>query len=172
MRKQLLLAGLILIGACSHIAPRTLFALRDLDPLTADPADIAVMIDVPDSVAVQRGTAILTFGARQDAGSQIERNFVLARQANTFFVDQQDHADLAALQARIKAWKDDDPDGTTGSISIHFQPCKTMPDIPDDLRGSVAIQLEQDGPFLPLFTDAPLDALLSKESQETMEPCS
>lgn len=171
MYKQLLLTALVTLAACGDLVPGTLRAVQNLDPLTADPADIAVRLDLPDDVAIVPGSAMLSFGARKDDGMTTDQSFALDLHADVLSVAPQDHATLRALQAHIGDWKAVDPDGTKGSLSVYLEPCKTTDTVSDSARASVAIRLEQDGPFLPLVSDAPLVALVKDEAWDTMEQC-
>ncbi len=171
MHKQLLLSALILLAACGDIVPATLWAAKDIDPLTADPADIAVRLDLPDAVAIVPNTATLTLAARKADGTGAEEGFVLDLRDDVLSVAQRDHARLRALQARILDWKDQDPTGTRGSLSVHVEPCRTEGFSRQEGRASVAIRLDEDGAFLPLVTDVPLATLVKDEAWDSLEQC-
>jgi hypothetical protein len=171
MKRQILLAALIALAACGDIVPGTLRAARTLDPLTADPAVIALRLDLPDSLRVVPGSARLKLGARNRAGEVLGQSFVLELRNNVLAVAEGDHAALRQLQKQIGAWKAADPDGTLGTLSLDFRPCRTQDTIPDDARGSVSIRLAQDGPFLPLIQEGPVRALLKEVSPNGMGPC-
>ena len=171
MKKQILLIGLVILGACGDLVPSTLWAVNRLDPLTTDPADIAVQLVLPDSVAVARDSGKLTFSARKVDGETLVSNFALTQVGDVFFVSPDQHADLRALQAKIREWKDVDPNGTRGSLSVTYIPCKTGPTVPAGLRATVRIRLELDGPFLTLIDDGPIDAVLEKASLKDIVSC-
>jgi hypothetical protein len=171
MRKQLLLAALISLAACSTLVPQTMRAVQAMNPLTADPADIALRLAVPDSIAIVPGSAILTLGAQNRAGEVLEQSFALEVQRDVMAVAPKDHAALRLLQTQIGAWKAADPDGTKGSLSLAFEPCRTQDTVPDDAKASVAIRLARDGPFLPLVDEAPLRSLFRGLSQKGMDFC-
>lgn len=171
MKKQFLLAVLICLGACGDLVPGTLWAVSRLDPLTTDPDDIAVRIDLPDSVALVPGSGKLTLGASRADGHSVVQDFALQQSGDVLFVSPDARTPLRALQARIKGWKDADPDGTKGSLSVTFDPCKTTQTLTRDLRASIHVRLQQNGDFLPLVENGPLDKVLQKVALHDMQLC-
>ncbi|NJM82897.1 MAG: hypothetical protein HC844_10730 [Tabrizicola sp.] len=61
MRSALLLA--LVLPACASLVPSTVTRLAALDPLSADPGDIAVSIILPPGLAVTPGSARLELAA-------------------------------------------------------------------------------------------------------------
>ena len=171
MHKQLLLAALIALGACTDLVPSTLLALSNVDPLTADPADIAISLDLPDGVALLPGSGELTLGATNRDGETAQQSFTLQQSGDVLAVATTNHQALRALQSRIREWEETDPSGTNGSLSVSLAPCRTGDSVADGLRASASVRLQQDGPFLPLIKDGPLSALLNEQARDTMEPC-
>lgn len=169
--KQLILAFLIAVAGCSDLVPATVLALQTVNPLTADPADIALKLTLPDSVAVQPGSAVLTLSAARREGEGTEQAFALLMQDGVLSVDPKDHAALRALQAQVASWEAADPDGTTGSLGLGFEPCRTGDVVPPDARGSVAIRLEARGVFLPLIDDGLIHKLFRNAAPDGIEPC-
>ncbi len=171
MKKQILLAVLVVLGACADFVPETLRAVEAVDPLTVDPADIALRLSLPDGVAVLPGSARLQMSARQETGDSIAQEFILQFEQDVLAVAPRDHAALRALQAQITAWKAEDPDGTKGSLSMFFDPCLANGPLPPDARASVAIRLAADGTFLPLVTDGDVTQLFARGQPDGIPAC-
>ena len=170
--KDIILAASICLGACSTVVPSTLWQMQALDPLTANPADIALRVDLPDSVALLPQAGTLDLRAQRRDGSDIGGSFPFIAVGNVVRVAPASHADLRALQAEIAAWQAADPDGTHGSLSVGIAPCLTGDDMPETDRFSVAIRLAADGPFLPLVTDAPVVDALKAQAGDGVTRCS
>ncbi|MEM6371361.1 MAG: hypothetical protein AAF727_01075 [Pseudomonadota bacterium] len=171
MLKQIMLAALIAVAACGALEPMTLAAVSRLNPLTTDPGDLAVRVTLPDSVGLVHGSAVLSLSAVRRDGAETGGAFALRRRADVFDVDPGDHDALRALQAQIATWKAEDDSGTTGSLSVGFEPCRTGDAIPSGARASVDIQMAADGPFLPLLTDADVRQMFKKAAQGPIAPC-
>ncbi|MEM7630498.1 MAG: hypothetical protein AAF227_00555 [Pseudomonadota bacterium] len=169
--KQLLLTVSIALGACSSLVPGTILQLNDVDPLTADPAVIALRATLPDSVGVMPGSATLQLSARLRDGSERTGSFVIEQMGDVFQVSPEAHNALRALQADIAACKAADPDGTEGSLGIDLEPCRRGADIPADATLSVAVRLEAGGAFLPLVRDARVVDLLDNDTVDEMTRC-
>ncbi|WP_299744823.1 hypothetical protein [uncultured Tateyamaria sp.] len=169
--KDFLLALSICLGACTSIVPSTLLQLQGLDPLSADPADIALRVDLPDGVALLPGSGTLNLRAARGDGAETSGSFPVEMAGDVLQVAPAAHADLRALQAEITAWKAADPDGTTGSLSVDFEPCRIGVALPEAGKLSIYIRLAADGPFLPLVKDAPIDDALESVAQDPLKPC-
>ena len=150
MRFAPCLAAAALLTACGAVSLGTLTRLSALSPLTADPADMAVAVDLPEGVGIRPGSARLTFEVTRGAES-VSRVMVLAGAPETgLSVAPEDLAPLAEAQALARDWKAVDPDGTSGILSLTFDPCRDG-DLAAEATVSAAIRLEEDGPFLPLL---------------------
>jgi len=171
MKKQILLAALVVLGACADFVPDTLRAVEAVDPLTVDPADIALRLSLPDGVAVLPGSARLQMSARQKTGDTLAQEFILQFDQDILAVAPSDQAALRALQAQIRDWKTKDPNGTTGSLSMFFDPCLTNGPLPPDARASVAIRLAADGAFLPLVNDGEVAQLFARSVPDGIPAC-
>ncbi len=160
------------LSACTSLAPTTVMRLGNLSPLTADPADFAVDLTLPSGIDVSPGKAILIFSVRR---TDIERSeegfFTLQRTGSVFAIDPADYADLRALQALALDWQDENPDASSGALSVALSPCRIDEGPADDAKVSVAIQVAQGGAFLPLVRNGPLSAVTSDEQLQNMPDC-
>ena len=169
--KDVLLALSICLGACTSIVPSTLLHLRGLDPLSADPSDIALQVDLPDGMALLSGSGTLDLQAVRSDGTETSGSFPIEMAGGVLQVAPAAHADLRSLQAEIRGWKAADPDGTKGSLSVDFEPCRLGATLPETGNVSIYIRLATDGPFLPLVKGAPIDKALESVAQDPLKPC-
>jgi hypothetical protein len=170
----------LLLSACASVVPGTAARLAALDPLTADPAAIELLVILPDGLAVTPGSARLEFGAKRGAETRTG-SFLLedrpvdlgddaqAGTARGFALTQADAERMRALQADIAAWKREG--GTTGSLGLGLGGCAVGSGPAPDARGSVLIRLVEDGPFLPLIREGKLADLLGPDVLAAIEPC-
>jgi len=171
------LAASLLLGGCSSVVPGTVARLSQVSPLTADPAGFVVALDLPDGVAVAPGSAHLILSARQtDTGEAATGQFTLeagqtAAGQDTLRVAEKDLSSLRALQARINAWEDADPDATQGSLSVTLAGCRVGEGPDPDATLSIALQPDKDAPFLPLVRNAPLSDALKLAETGPLPPC-
>jgi len=143
-------------------------AVSQLDPLSVDPADIAVQLTPPVGMAVQDGSAVLRLSAQRGDATR-GTDVTLQRDGNVWTIPVADHARLRAGQVAIAAGKEAD-EGTKGSLGVTLDPCR-MGAGPLGKTGSVAIRLSRDGDFLPLLTDAPAQAMLGDTDPADLPMC-
>ena len=166
-----------LVLGCTSLVPATALKLRNLDPLTADPANISVAVDLPEGLGIMPGSVILTLSSRNAEGQTLDGAYALDETRDSegrrrFQIAPEDQAELRALQSRARAWEEADPDGTFGSISISVEGCQSAPDANfTNARASVYISLAPDAPAMPLFRNAPLSQVLAAEDLAMLPPC-
>jgi hypothetical protein len=139
MRRTLL--SLLLVSACSSLVPSTTAQLAQLSPLEADPAAIALAIQLPPGLVVPEGGAKMVIEATSKSTGESRRgDYVLASQPGdpaqfagdpgdsvTFYrLAKADIAPMRALQAQVADWKAADPDGTAGSFSMGLAGCAVV----------------------------------------------
>ncbi|MEL6838862.1 MAG: hypothetical protein AAFP85_06185 [Pseudomonadota bacterium] len=169
---RLLLLSTLALSACTSIVPTTAMRLSNLSPTTANPADIAVDLTLPTGIDVSPGSARMLFSMiRTDTGETAEGAFTLDRDGSVFTINPADYAALRALQATARQWKAENADAATGSLSISLSPCRLGAGPDDEARVGVAIQMKQDGAFLPLVRDGPLSAVTSEAQLRDMPDC-
>jgi len=162
----------ILLAGCTSIVPSTAMRLNNVSPTTADPADFAVALTLPDGIDVQPGSAKLTFVVtRTDFDQTAEGTFTLQREDDIYAIAPSDHATLRALQATARQWDTENASATEGSLAINLSPCLLGAGPSDDARVNVAIRLAQDGAFLPLVRHGPLSAVTSAEQLGDIPQC-
>ena len=164
------------LTACTSVAPSTILQLRQLSPLEADPAGFVIFMDLPDGIGIIEDSAVLTFGAvREDRDEGVEDTFVLERgragEAETFRIAEEDLDRIRELQRQISAWKAEDGDGTTGSLSIGIGGCRIGDGPEPRARLAVSMTLEEDGPVLPLIRPTAVRRALDVLEIEDLPPC-
>lgn len=169
--------ALLLLAGCGSVVPTTLARLSALSPLEADPADIAVSLQLPAGLGVKPGSAKISVQAeRSDTNESFSEGFVLARSTGSdgstvYQVAASDHARFKALQDKAQSWEAENSKATSGSLSVGLEGCTIGPGPSDDATLSVSIRTEADGTFLPLIRDAALDKVLDKTEAAQMGPC-
>lgn len=174
-------AFLLALAACSAVVPGTAARLATMDPLTADPAAIALVVVLPEGLAVTPGSARLEFGAVRGTESRTG-TFALQDQpvtmtvaltggavARGFALTEQDAERMRELQGEIADWKREGP--AKGSLGLGLGGCAVGDGPAPDAVGSVLIRLVKDGPFLPLIQKGKIVDLLGPEVLAAIEPC-
>jgi len=170
--KALLIASALLLSACGSVVPTTVLKLSNLSPLTADPADFAVQVTLPDGIDVTPGTAQLTFtGQRTPDSPKTSGTFTLARAGDVFRIAPDDLQPIRDLQAQFNAWETEDADQSSGSLGVTVGACTTGAGPTPDARISVAIQIADGGPFLLLVRNAPLLDVAAQDDINALLPC-
>lgn len=180
MRIAFCLAGLSLLTACTTIPTSSLLALRQLDPLSADMSEATVFVELPREIDVAAGSPVLTFGARKVAtGADASLSLVLEQHPvraedklpsgyprpgfhiQAYRVAETDHARLEAVRRTIRRWKEADPDGVKGTLSVGVAGC---------LRGPLRAGAVPVSTFLALAPDqAPLPLTRDFDMRDTLE---
>lgn len=175
MKKLLLILGLL--PGCMSIVPETALRLQGVDPLTADPGDISVALELPPGLEVLPGGVKLALSAEWPGHGSVSGTWTLDASRDpaerwVFRVAEADRAELRRVQSRALAWEEVDPDGTTGSVTVALGGCRTVPfQRLDGARASVFLRLSPEEPVRPLFRDAPIAKLLSAEDIASLPVC-
>lgn len=176
----LALAALAL-SACSALVPSTAARLAALDPLTADPAALELVVILPPGLAVSPGSATLDLSA--DRGAEHRGgSFRLADRpapagldlpegttARGFAIADKDVERMRALQTEIAGWKREG--AAEGRLGLGIGGCAVGDGPAPDATGSVLIRVREGGPFLPLITKGKLADLLGPEVLAAIKPC-
>lgn len=169
------------LAACASVVPSTAARLAAMDPLTADPAAIQLVVILPEGLSVTPGSARLEFGATRGAESRNE-SYVLtdtaapaglavpeSSLARVYALKDEDAESMRALQGEIAAWKQDG--GAKGSLGLGIGGCAVGAGPAPDAVGSVLIRVREGGPFLPLIQGGKLADLLGAEVLDAIQPC-
>lgn len=176
MHHFVLLTSALLAG-CTSLAPGAAFWLNDVDPLTADPSDITVALDLPEGLGVLPDSVKLSLEAKNEDEGEVGGTWTLevleAPDARWLFrIAAADWAELRRVQEQARVWETSDPDRTSGSLSVALGGCRTD-DTTDlsDARASVSMSLAPDSPPRPIFRNAPISQVLSEEEIASLPAC-
>lgn len=168
------------LGACSYINPFSAARLSAIDPMQADPEQIAVIADLPDWAYIPEGGAYFDVtSARSDTGQSLHERFVLEETETRdgmarFTVAEADLARLRRVQKTAGLWEAEAPRANQGSFSVRAQGCARPGETADfDDTFSVLIQTATDTPPMPLMRDVPVRKLLEfieENPAPTQEP--
>jgi hypothetical protein len=181
IRTPLAALAVLALSACSALVPSTAARLAALDPLTADPAALELVVILPPGLAVTPGSAKLEMsadrGAEQKGGS-----FRLADRpaptglalpdgatARGFAIADKDVEPMRALQAEIAGWKREG--AAKGALGLGIGGCAVGDGPAPDATGSVLIKVREGGAFLPLIADGKLADLLGPDVLAAIKPC-
>ncbi len=168
----LVLAAGLMVSGCGMVNPITAVQLARLNPLEADPADIAVQVVLPDGVGIVSESAGLVLSATSGAGETISGFYPLhLLPGDVWQVAEADHARLRADQAQILTWESADPDGTNGSLTVGFEPCALGGGPTEAARVTVRLRIEPDGDFLPLLSNVPVAQLYDQADIAGLSAC-
>jgi hypothetical protein len=181
MRSFPIVLASLALAACSAIVPSTAARLATLDPLTADPAAIELVVILPPGLAVSPGTAELKLSA-QRGSEEVGESFRLEDRpvatgldlpdgatARHFAMAEADATRMRALQAEIAEWKR--AGNAKGSLGLGIGGCAVGDGPAPDATGSVLIRVAEGAPFLPLIADGRLADLLGAQTLAAIKPC-
>lgn len=178
MRATRLLAAFCvatLLSACFQANPVTMARLATLSPLTADPGDLAVIMELPDWATVAPGSARLSiYSTRSDTGQSLNQEFILsatptASGGERYAVADTDLDRLRSAQETARQWEAEAPRANSGGFSASFAACIKPGETanPDDTY-SLLIEVDPDTPPLSLVKNATVRSLLQHlETDET-----
>ena len=174
-------AACLLLAACSAVVPATVARLASLDPLTADPAGIELVVILPPGLSIKPGTAKLELTATRGAETR-SGSFALADRpvadgfdlpqgalARHYALTPEDAAKMRGLQAEIATWEQQGK--ARGSLGLGVDGCALGDGPAADATGSVLIRLGPDTSFLPLVADTRLVDLLGPKAFAAIQPC-
>ena len=160
-------SALLLLMACGHVDPRGLWEVRRQDPLTVDPAVLALHLDLPQGYGIRSGTARLVLGEARGAISEV---FVLRAEGGAFAVAMSDHARFRDTQARLRAARAEEGD-FEGELGLFAGPCRTGAARDEDPRIGASLRTGPSAAAIPLLSAAPLSALAPGLTLEALPDC-
>lgn len=172
-----LILAIAFLSGCSSVVPSGIARLAAVSPLEADPADIAVSLDLPDGIAITDGSAQLTLMAkRQDTDQTSDEVYVLAKGVGSdgseiFSISSDDIARFRTQQSEIRDWETTHPDDTNGSMGVTLEGCLTGNGPDDAATVSINIRTSAAGRFFPLVKNAPVAEVLQTGAFEPLQPC-
>jgi hypothetical protein len=185
MRRALF--ALLCLSACSYTDPATVGQVAALSPLQADPAVLAVALQLPKELVVPKDGATLAVDVtRADTGATRALTFALQAQSGAvagvpetageiltvYRLTPTDVARLRDLQAEVAGWKAESPPAdTSGHLGLGLAACTRAGRLDPRARGAAWVRLQADGPFLPLIPDSALRDVLGAALFDAIAPC-
>jgi len=165
---------LLLASACASVNPVTLVKLATLSPLEADPALMAVEIDLPENLNIVEGTAIITvFSERSDTGELLKEDFILDVLAdNRYQFAAADLDRLRQTQATAKQWETEALAANSGGFSVSLEPCIIGDGPTVDAGVNIRISFDESGTFYPLVTNGRISDVADAEELSQVPQCS
>lgn len=178
------------LAACSHVPVSTMWALRNFDAATVDPATLRAAVRLPETFEPRRGGVTLTIGWWREGEEKHEEKFVLKettapddvaplageRKPRTrIFAYRVDPADYAAIRARQKAFVDEKARNgkTHGSLAVAADACRRSEFPPGPILTTSFLRTQAAGPYLTLLKNVDLREAVTKEKslEELLPPC-
>jgi len=178
------------LSACSHVPVSTLWALRNFDAASVDPAALRAAVRLPESFEPQRGGVTLKIGWWRNGEENAKREMTFALKETTspedvaplagekkagthIYAYRVDPADFAAIRARQKEFLEEkvrNPGKTHGSFGVGAEACRRG-DFPEGpLLTTTYLRTQPTGAYLTVLknldmreaatTEKPLDKLV------------
>lgn len=175
------LSVFLLLAACSAIVPSTAARLATVDPLTADPGSLALVVVFPRGLAVSPGAATLNLAAvrgseslagsfrLEDRPAPADVALPAGATARGFALSGPDAERMRSLQAQIAGWEREGE--AKASFGLGLGACTIGEGPAPEATGSILIRLNPDSPFLPMIRDGRLTDLLGAEALAAIKPC-
>ena len=174
---KLVLIALALTAGCSSVVPSTIARLNAISPMEADPQDIAIALDLPDTVGITQGSAqMLMTATRRDTEQTSSETYILATMhgsdgSTIYAIAEADFGRIRAQQTLIQQWKEEAGRATSGSVGVNLKGCSIGDGPDEDDVMSIRIRTDTDGPFFPLVRDTPVKKVLEFTEIGALEPC-
>ncbi|MGH1577240.1 hypothetical protein [Planktotalea sp.] len=173
------------LTACDITSARTLWALRNVDPLTTAPEGIRLAVRVPQGFRPSP-KGITLIGTLKETASAPEESVTFAIQRSeggalpawmqrpgaplySYKISESDLDRFRKYQHKAALAKASNRDG---SISVGTEVCRLSDEIPDSVLVSVFIKTVETEQFVPLFEDQDLtEHATEEEIAETVPLC-
>ncbi|MGL4489248.1 MAG: hypothetical protein ACRCU5_07380 [Rhizobiaceae bacterium] len=176
--------------ACASVSPIALAKLAAIDPLSADPAQIAVAARLPQSLKLRTGDLVMVVKTDITEGpGEIDETFYLEvkdaaagdagvimpetnERLQTAEVARQDIERLRATQAKARALRATGDGKGKGSLSVAAKGgCKTADLNDQPLVMNLYMQIETNGEWFPVVNALNLRQALGEEMLAKLPPC-
>jgi multidrug efflux pump subunit AcrA (membrane-fusion protein) len=177
------------LTACGHVPITTIWALRNLDAATLDPALLRAAIRVPDTLEPAPGGVRLEIGWWRDGeeAKKHEVKFVLQEttqpadtaplaaerrpgtRVHVYRVDPTDLAGIRAVQAQVRAEKAQS--GGHGKVGVGADACRRGEPGRGPVLMTTWLRIDARGDYLPVVVDLDLrSAVTAEKSFDVLVP--
>jgi hypothetical protein len=167
------------LAACASVVPSGAARLSSVSPVTTDPADFAVLLQLPPGLAVRPGSPQMALSAtRTDTGETSTATYVLEASPpdeagnRTYRVAPGDYASLRAQQSLIALWKSENERATSGSLSVGLEGCSLGAGPAPNATVSALVQAAPNQPFIQVLRDVSVAEIARAAGMEEIRPCS
>jgi hypothetical protein len=191
------LAGLALaaapLAACSHVPVSTMWALRNFDAASLDPATLRAAVRLPETFEPQKGGVTLKIGWWRDGEEKAKHEMTFTLQETTaaedvaplagerkagtriyaFRINPADYAVVRARQKEFREEKARDPGKTHGSFGVGADACRRGDFPAGPLLTTTYLRTEPAGPYLTVLKNLDMReaATLEKPLNALVPPC-
>lgn len=181
------------LSACSHVPVSTMWALRNFDAASVDPAALRAAVRLPESFEPQRGGVALKIGWWRDGEEKAKHEMSFALKETTapediaplagektagtriyaFRVDPADYATIRARQKEFLEEKARNPGKTHGSFGVGAEACRRG-DFPNGpLLTTTYLRTEPSGAYLTVLKNLDMREAATKEKplDALVPPC-
>jgi hypothetical protein len=183
----------LVLSACGHVPVSTIWALRNLDAITLDPALLRAAVRVPDTLQPQPDGVKLEIGWWRDGEEDRKHNAKFVLQETTsaddtaplvferkagmrvyvYRVDPADIPGIRALQAQAKDEKAKNPGKTHGTFGFGADACRKGQLAEGPVLMTTFLRLDSERGYLPVVKDLDLRTAVTtdKSFDELVPPC-
>jgi hypothetical protein len=178
------------VTACASVNPAALAKLASLDPLTADPSQIAVAARLPEALKLRTGDLMMVVKTNDTNGPEkIDETFYLqvsdaeagdagvivpddGERLQTARVAPQDIERLRAIQAKASAMKAAGGAKGKGSLTVSAKGGCKAAELPEGpLMLNIYMQTENNGDWFPVVNRLDVKRALGEEMLAKIPPC-
>ncbi len=180
---RLLVVGILALGGCSHVPAKTLWALRNFDPMTTDPVHLRAAVAMPKEAFPTRGGAKLVMTqARRDGSDEAKIELALesvplaaetglsavrakpGQEIRAFRIPPAEVARLLEARTAARARAEKEPGAFQGTLSVGIDGCRPEgAPVPKTFPVSTWMKTAETGDYLPILADVDLVALVGAE---------
>lgn len=186
--------AVIALSGCGHVPLKTIWRMRDFDASKVDPHVVRAALQLPDSIDPRPRSLKLVFRYWPDREESRKREVEVTlqqlasageavalapevesgRHLRVFRIEPDDVVRLTALQGEMIADRRSGKGRPRGSLSVHFEVCRTGSLSNRPLLVTTYLKTEAQGPFLTLLEDVDLRDLVASEGktlEDQAPPC-
>jgi len=171
------------LGACSHVPAKTMWQLRNFDPMTTDPARLRAAVAMPKEALPQKGGAKLVMTQARKGGGDAQTIEIALEEAplaaetglgavephagqevRAFRIPASEVPRLLEAREAARARAEKEPGVFQGTLSVGIDGCrKADAPIPKEFRVSTWLKTAETSAYVPLLDDVDLVALVGAE---------
>ena len=171
------------VAACGHVPAKTMWQLRNFDPMTTDPTRLRAAVAMPKEALPQKGGAKLVMSQARKNGSDAETiELVLeevplasetglgevkagkGQEIRAFRIPPSEVARLVAARQRAAERSAKEPGAFQGTLSVGIDGCRPEgAPIPETFHVSTWMKTAETGDYVTLLDDVDLVKLVGRD---------